>query len=653
MINSFSDKLIADRYELTKNTRFGYQAPQTESFVAYDRVLSRQLRAILIQSDHPNCARAFDGARRASLFNDPQSVSIISIEDAPECTAIFTEFPLGVQLSEVLKARNTAVLDDAERNNDSIDSETTTISSASSEFVHFVHTVMGQFSRVINNARHFGLRCLHLDSATIYLTDSDQVIVDGLGIIASLYGAVLDRSSEELDRAEARGLVVFLASLLLSRDFPANPDEHDSIVSQAYEQAIQQHYPQQLIDVLSAEIHGHGPQSAGDFMRLLAPWDDCAISLYLSYLRNNNFLSTDDDLIGNTGDAENGENGEKTLSPVDPATSRPFIQTPEWRKIHENADSNHEIADSQIVTDIKIFDTAKNTDSVDCVNSAESTDSADSVDGKNDLSDANDADVSASDVNVAKSEISLQDQDIDDTADSADLSVESDNSAENSSPDISTIVLLIFLGLITLALIFGFWRTLQPLGNSDFGLADLASSSAESTKKQTPKNQESQAPTPHIATPAVIKSVELISSDANLLDPADPNVAKLKDGLPRLFDNNPSTRWSTWWFARPEVYERSKLGLVVTLQEETEISEVSLVTRSTGGKLQWKSLSDIAAVTGNSALNADIVAEADFSEEISLKSTKPVKTKKFVLWIDAIPKTGNENRAEFAEISLK
>ncbi|XCB29157.1 hypothetical protein RQN30_07745 [Arcanobacterium hippocoleae] len=281
--NSAPQQLIAERYKLTEKTQLTYTAPQISSWIAHDTVLSRQLRAIVINSDNPNRAAAVDGARRASLFTDTHAVSIISIEDSPENTVIFTEFPLGTRLFDVLSdfQRN---ISPRETNRDLDHSENDIVFSGKDIPASFVHAVLGQLSRVITNARHFGIRSLHLSADSIYLTDSDQVIVDGLGVLGPLHGASFNRSSEELDRSEARGLVVFLASLLLARDFPADPAEHDSIVYQAREKAVNGRYAQQLIDVLNNEVNGNGPQSAGDFMRLLAPWDDSLISSYLAAL---------------------------------------------------------------------------------------------------------------------------------------------------------------------------------------------------------------------------------------------------------------------------------------------------------------------------------------------------------------------------------
>lgn len=720
MENTSSKKRIADRYELIQPTRLGYQAPQTESWVAQDTVLSRQLRAIVIDSTHANRAQIVDGARRSSLFNDPQSVSIISIEDNPTDTVIFTEFPLGVRLLDVLTAG--AAEFSAE------DSQQRAMSAK------FVHSVISQLARIISNARHFGLRCLHLDANNLYLTDADQVIVDGLGITAPLYGANLERSPEELDRDEARGLVVFLAAMLLGRNFPEDPAEHDSIVYQAREIAIANDFSQQIIDILDAEINWRGPRSAGDFMRILAPWDDRAISQFLKHLRRSHSSAS----LQVPLSAQEGATPEFTLTNAVPlskpkrgqavmqdsadylreatAADSAHLDSVHTDAIQRDIDGgsgfadatvdaasdhlHHQLSDSansdlietsdiaatsadSASDDVSIsgmaFATAQTTKDIPTATAALSStlawpkvqnrDSASHQENENsiapempsataDTQNENDADFSESsftqnspssakqsDANVVSADDFSAQEQIDaktnqvssapetkstetehsavklaagastavvsdtekptaaqsttshftrklkrarktkDVASPASATAHVPHNSENSTSNdrakaqkssisVSTIVLLLFLALITLSLIFGFWRVMQPLDSADYGVTQQKTQPQNTESDFQPEEKKPPAPVPELAVPAVIESVDLISSAPNLLDPSSKDVANLKQGLPALYDNSDST-WTTWWFARPEVYDRGKLGLVVTLQDETEISEIS------------------------------------------------------------------------------
>lgn len=749
MENRSSNKRIADRYELTRQTRLGYQAPQTESWVARDTVLSRELRAVVIEPTNPHRAQALDGARRSSLFHDPQSVSIISIVDDPCDAVIFTEFPLGTRLSDVLAAntKNGIAASDPVTDQDasiqSVNLQNTKL------YPKFVHAVISQLARVISNARHFGLRCLHLNAENIYLTDSDQVIVDGLGVIAPLYGAALDRSPEELDRSEARGLVVFLASLLLNQNFPENPQEHDSVVYQAREKAVAEEFPQQIIDVLNAEINWHGPQSAGDFMRLLAPWDDRAISAYVQHLQQTGALATSviaaNALNSTVSDEKSSIAFEKqnhldreaaptsALTGEEASTKIPgdfgfdssaiklnqaaietgslasdvsptLTSAPAWPKLH-NAESD--LASSEILsktahtadtefavaaseaeklnsditqTDNQISDTESNpevavptTPSFDAP-AAETTTTATEIENiaaaaeaksisqpdsapLGGVPSANTSSVvdppkedTNSDKNEQRGKYKASAELTSNTAET------SQNNASNNvkrSNRIATIVLLAFLILITIALIFGFWRVLQPLNEADYGVTEQQTHSQSTDLKDDSKSEKPPAPVPELAVPAVIEKIDLISSQPEMLNPSSKDVATLFQGLSDLYDDNPETGWSTWWFARPEVYDRGKLGLVINLQKETEISEIILETRSEGGNIQWKTLSPEATADGVIISTSPSVAEAPFSSDVSLKVSEPIKTKQFVLWIDSIPRTGNENRAEIVNITLK
>ncbi|XCB29156.1 hypothetical protein RQN30_07740 [Arcanobacterium hippocoleae] len=214
-------------------------------------------------------------------------------------------------------------------------------------------------------------------------------------------------------------------------------------------------------------------------------------------------------------------------------------------------------------------------------------------------------------------------------------------------------MLLFFFALITLALIFGFWRVFQPLEQTDYGVSDTQNSAADTPAAQNGEENKPAAPVPDLAAPAIIDSVELISSDSNLLADGNADVAALKAGIPRVYDRNPDSAWSSWWFINQSVYNRSKLGLLVTLKDETEISEITVYTRSQGGKIQWKALTPETELSGAMLQTAPHIAEASFTPTVSLKAPESVKTKQFLLWIDLIPRTGNENRAEIVEIMLK
>ncbi|WP_353065662.1 hypothetical protein [Arcanobacterium hippocoleae] len=706
MEDSVAKTLIADRYELVKLTAHQYHAPQTASWVADDQVLSRKLRAIVIDADHPFCAGAVDGARRASLFRDSQSVAIISVEETPSSTVIFTEFPLGKNLSTALRAAPK-----------SPDQKSLLPSD-------FVHAMIGQVARIIANARHFGLRCLHLNAANIYLTDANQVILDGLGVLAPLHGAVLDLSSEQLDRAEARGLVVFLAALLLGEDFPQDPSEHDARVHEAFAMATGSNLPQQIIDVFRNEINGNGPQSAGDFMRLLAPWNNAAISQFLSTLNIASAFA--DDLSANI---ENPLASDEFLEEV-AAENANLAITPNWPKVsaasslsateniadlplaevvNDDADSVNSLAadlvsadtahssveTSQIVAsaDASPSDSvqeilsvpavddplAGNEDSADPENASSPNTVADSLHNPaGDESSSNTIEIASE--TVAEIEVTaktaITGETFSDTTNPSIVSRELDDSfqevaakthsmqakealpqqppAQNSRLNSATLVLLFFLGVITFALLFGFWRVLQPLDAEDADPGTVQSTTEDNPKNNDEKaEKQAAAAAPAVAVPAVIESLELVSSDTSLLAENNSAVTSLKQGLQNLADDNPETAWSTWWFRTPAVYEQGKLGVVITLKEETTLNEVLINTRSNGGLIQWRKLDAAHPVDANILAKAEKIAEAEFSATLSLKATQPMKTKKFLLWIDQIPSTGNENRAEIVNITLK
>ena len=135
-----------------------------------------------------------------------------------------------------------------------------------------VHAIVGGATSAIATGARHGVRHLHTKAETIFLTPEGDVVVDGLGVYAALGGADTSKEVFHLDRDEARGLTVLLASLLLGRNFP-EPWDHDAVIAEAANLDL----PDQLVTTLASERDGDGAASPADLTRRLVPWGDIRI----------------------------------------------------------------------------------------------------------------------------------------------------------------------------------------------------------------------------------------------------------------------------------------------------------------------------------------------------------------------------------------
>lgn len=244
-----SGQRLAHRFDLIVQAAHQLPFEHASTWVARDTALSRQLRAVVIDPEAPQARDVIDAARRAALIEDPKMVGIVSVVEGDDF-AVLTEVPPGTPLDQYL--------------------------TGSPLNPQLVRSLMGEISSAVNTARHRGVRHLQLDAGDVYVSDAGHIVVDGFGIHAALAGVDINRMSSELDRDEARGLTVLLASLLLGRNFPEDPSTHDSVISEAAELP---EISAELHDLLRREQHGEGAISPDDLMRRLVPWGDIDVNL--------------------------------------------------------------------------------------------------------------------------------------------------------------------------------------------------------------------------------------------------------------------------------------------------------------------------------------------------------------------------------------
>ncbi|MDO5025210.1 MAG: hypothetical protein Q4E03_01660 [Trueperella sp.] len=257
-------QVVADRYELNAPVAQQLSFSDTESWIATDQVLSRQVRITLIAPGAAQLSAAVDAARRTALVANPRAVRILLVDILPDdadlagAAIVVTEIPPGKALAQLL-ATDTPITG----NN--------------------LLALAGEISAAVAALRKQGVRHLHPRADHIYLRDSGDIVIDGFGIFAALENADLAKDAAALDRDEVRGLAVFFAALALGRDFPLDPSDHDAVIAQA---ADLPELPGQLSEIFRAEREFRGYPTPEALMQALLPWGEIDITPQLAPAKN-------------------------------------------------------------------------------------------------------------------------------------------------------------------------------------------------------------------------------------------------------------------------------------------------------------------------------------------------------------------------------
>lgn len=627
---------IADRFTLDSLSLEEFSSFGTTTWQATDTVLSRHLRAIVVDPKLTQRPQVIDAARRAALLDPAQHIAVVAIHDDAESAIIFTEIPAGERLKSYLEK---GPLDPAS-----------------------TMAIMGQVAAGIHAAGDFGIRDLQLQARSIYLPDSGEVLIDGIGIRAALAQVDLQRSPLDLDRAEARGLVIFLAALLQGEDFPEDPASHDSVLQKALSLP---NLPAALFDLLQAEAHGQGPASAGDFLRRLAPWgeiDFTALPNPLARLHTafpllsaqdlpaeNNASApnpapnptaeveevasatpeseayesltpesntpesatpdsiTPNSIIQNSPSPNSGESSESTKEALSENSRPPFV----WPKLSSTPGTAVSPATPSQLAPYTNTDLPENT-------KAQSSHNAEAATG-NDAS-AHDSDATANQDNTGGS------QDNTDTHNS-------DTNTRRRSRGLFWGVLLAGIAIFAICL-FALLRPLSPV-----------SIPAEENKDSAGGNSAAEN-FPQVAPQ--ISSAKVVAEDPQTLETANSSTERLVKEITKAIDGDPETAWYTWWYQSNSIYNNDKIGVAVKLKEKTALSEITVLVRGEGGSIKWMLPPSVDAESGT------LVSSSAISEKTHLQAKKPVVTDEFVLWIDSLPvDEEGMNRAVISEITVK
>ncbi|MCL2595531.1 MAG: hypothetical protein FWD83_08440 [Promicromonosporaceae bacterium] len=132
-------------------------------------------------------------------------------------------------------------------------------------------------------------------------------------------------------------------------------------------------------------------------------------------------------------------------------------------------------------------------------------------------------------------------------------------------------------------------------------------------------------PTPTLVLP-VIEAIEQ-KGDAQ-------TCGERPEDAPYVIDGDPTTYWYTCGYRSSRFGGlRDGIGLTITLREDASITEVTLLTNSTGGNVQ------ILAGASADPATAQILAEGPVSPNTVFTLDEPFTTDSFTIWINDLPTT--------------
>ncbi|CAM3237588.1 lipid II flippase MurJ [Prescottella defluvii] len=207
-----------------------------------------------------------------------------------------------------------------------------------------------------------------------------------------------------------------------------------------------------------------------------------------------------------------------------------------------------------------------------------------------------------------------------------------------------TLVALVSLGALTIVVLalIGWWlanllaggNSDEPLTNQNLGLTTTAEAPATAA-------ESSAAVPPPAATRPVTPTGAAVFSPQGTPDNAS-NAGQAIDG-------DPATAWSTDAYFQPFPALKNGVGLMVTLDEATNLSSMQITSKSPGTQVEIRS-----APAPNTSLDQTRVIGTgtlkDGVTEIPLKTDGA--TKNVIVWITELGTTGGKNQSDLAEVSF-
>lgn len=203
-------------------------------------------------------------------------------------------------------------------------------------------------------------------------------------------------------------------------------------------------------------------------------------------------------------------------------------------------------------------------------------------------------------------------------------------------------VLVLVLG----ALVVGAYAAVQALTGPGAPPATYPSptQAASPTEEASP---DDGAPSSSPEDPTTEEVIPPVIASGLQLDP-DGDGDEHPEAVDRAFDGDMDTYWFTRTYNDAQMPGKSGLGFEITLEEETQVSGLTLYVNGEGGNVE------VRATTGDDPTDGPVLASSTFSPETVLSFDEPVTTRTLVLWFTELPTTPEDlNRIELLEIEFE
>jgi hypothetical protein len=207
------------------------------------------------------------------------------------------------------------------------------------------------------------------------------------------------------------------------------------------------------------------------------------------------------------------------------------------------------------------------------------------------------------------------------------------------------------LALVAILIVIGIgwaWKALTkpapPIGGTDgFGNPVDISQTPSTSTTDSPSASATQSPTPtDLPTAAPV-----IASAQQVDPPPQGDNNEHPELVGRAIDGDPSTMWVSRTYKNPKFGMKPGIGYAVILAKPAMVSEVTLLTSSTGGHVE------VRATSPDKPTEGTVLASGPLSPTTVLTFSKPVEASSIVLWFTELPQTADgRNRVELHEVTL-
>lgn len=627
--------------------------PGGERWTARDTTLERDVTLLIMPADDQPTAAALDAARRAAGVEAAQLVRILDVGTEDGRSFIAEE---GVADSETYAE---AIGDEGMPAEE-------------------VRRITGEVATGIEAARARGLHHLALTPDTVLLTHDGRVKVRGLATAAALAGT--ETEGERADREDATGVVALAYAGLTatwplpgSTSLPAAPDEGSGPPPPS---RVAVGVPGDL-DTLCRETlgEGTGPDSPGDYAAQIAPWSRIPLA---GAVRSTPGSPTDEDEADETSSGSTGSTATAAGATAAGATAAAGGAAASGAAA-EDAGATREI-DLQQEDETAVIDTRQRGSGErrrrrsDDGSSEASSRHDDDGNGKAAAAAAAAAGAVGTGAKViggrigkasksaggrskeaihdarARREAIREDRSRRTSLGSAPVSAELESPAPLLPADAgaapsrqqSNLVIVLMAAFVALACVIGVVGVSHIGENTDLGeiLGGDETTSAQTTESSSTSSGSDGGDGGNEAF-AVLNAAGF--------DPPPGDGVEHNAEVPRIYDGNPDTAWTTEGYNDPSFGGvKDGVGVTIDLGQQQEISEVTLTLPTS---------SEATVYAGDSPTNSgtQIGTTQGRNGEVVLTPASPKNAQFVTVWFTSLEQSGDDGRyrAALGEISVR